>query len=114
MDHRWHQGAGQEVRREHREHHGQRQRCEQEVDHPAQESDGNEDNADRERRDEGGRGDLLGAVENGLAERGAKAEIAMNVLDLDGRVVHEDADGEPEAAERHDVDRIAESAEQNE
>ena len=34
----------------------------------------------------------------------------MNVLDVDGGVVNQDADREREAAERHDVDGFAEEA----
>ena len=36
-------------------------------------------------------------------------EIALDVFDGDGGVVDEDADGEREAAERHDVDRLADA-----
>ena len=35
-------------------------------------------------------------------------EIALDVLDGDGGVVHQDADGQRQAAERHDVDGLAE------
>ena len=37
-------------------------------------------------------------------------EVAVDVLDLDRRVVDEDADGERHAAERHHVERLAERA----
>mgnify|MGYP003694074795 CR=1 FL=1 len=51
------------------------------------------------------------AVEDRRLERLALLEVPVDVLDRDGGVVHEDADGEREAAERHDVDRLAERAE---
>ena len=54
--------------------------------------------------------DLLRAVEDRLLDRLALLEVPVDVLDLDRRVVDEDADGEREAAERHDVDRLAERA----
>ena len=34
-------------------------------------------------------------------------EIALDVFDFDGGVVDQDADGERESAERHDVDGLA-------
>ena len=37
----------------------------------------------------------------------------MDVLDLDGGLVHQDADGERQAAERHDVDGLAGGPEQD-
>ena len=58
-----------------------------------------------------GDGDLLGTFEDGFAELVSLFEVAVGVLDLDGGVVDEDADGEGEAAERHDVDGLAEEAE---
>src|SRR5207247_749087 len=55
--------------------------------------------------------DLLGAVQDGLDDGLAHVEVAVDVLDLHGGVVHEDADGEREPTERHDVDGLAEQAE---
>ena len=40
----------------------------------------------------------------------ALLQVPVDVLDRHDRVVHQDADGEREAAERHDVDRLAEGA----
>ena len=51
------------------------------------------------------------AVEDRRLELLARAEMPVDVLDRDGRVVDQDADREREAAERHDVDRLAERAE---
>ena len=49
-------------------------------------------------------------IENGGDERFLQADIAVNVFDGDGGVVNQDADGEGEAAEGHDVDGFAEEA----
>ena len=49
-----------------------------------------------------------GAVEHGAHQRLAHGHVAMRVFDFDGGVVHQDADGEREAAERHHVDGLAE------
>ena len=45
-----------------------------------------------------------GAVEDGAHERLSLRHVAVDVLDLDRRVVDEDADGQREPAERHQVD----------
>ena len=37
-------------------------------------------------------------------------EIALDVLDGDGGVVHQDADGQRQAAQRHDVDGFVQRA----
>ena len=51
------------------------------------------------------------AVEDRLHDRLAHGALAVEVLDLDRRVVDEDADGERHPAERHEVERLAESIE---
>ena len=50
----------------------------------------------------------LRAIEDRPQQRLTLGEVAVDVLDLDGRVVDEDADREREAAEGHHVDRGAE------
>ena len=60
--------------------------------------------------DEGGNRDLRGAVEDGLLDLLALLEIAVDVLDFDGGVVHQDADRQRQAAQRHDVDGLAQRA----
>ena len=47
------------------------------------------------------------AVEDRADDRLLLRHVAVDVLDLDRRVVDEDADGERHAAERHDVERLA-------
>ena len=69
--------------------------------------DRHEHDADAERRDERRHGDLLRAVEDRLHEPLALVQVAVDVLDLDGRVVDQDADGQRHAAERHHVERLA-------
>ena len=64
VHHRRHEGARQEVARQHREHDRQRERREQVLRHPGDEDDRHEDDADAQRRDEGRHGDLLRAVED--------------------------------------------------
>ena len=54
--------------------------------------------------------DLRGAVQDRGLDVLALLEMPVDVLDRHGRVVDEDADREREAAERHDVERLAERA----
>ena len=52
--------------------------------------------------------DLVGALDDAGLEIGAAFKVAVDVLDDDGGVVHQDADGECQAPQRHDVDGLAE------
>ena len=67
--------------------------------------------ADGQRGDQRGSGDLRGAVENGLLNLLARLDVAIDVFNLDGCVVDQDADGQSESAEGHDVDGLAEHVE---
>ena len=108
---RRHQGSRQDVGGEHGEDDGFGQRHEEVTRHAGEEEHRQEDDADAERGDERGDGDLGGAFEDGFAQVVAFFEVALDVLDGDGGVVHQDADGEREAAEGHDVDGLADEAE---
>jgi len=54
--------------------------------------------------------DLLRAVENRALDRFSLCEISVNVFQLDGGVVHQNANREREAAQRHHVEGVAEQA----
>jgi hypothetical protein len=108
LGHGGHDGAGEQVAGQHGEDDGFGERHEEVARDAAQEEHGHEDDADGERGDEGGNGDLGGAVEDGLLDLLAGLEIAVDVFDFDGGVVDQDADGEGQAAEGHDVDGLAE------
>ena len=56
-----------------------------------------------ERRDD----DLIGGVDDGLLQRLAHFHVAVDILDHHGRIVDQNADGKRQAAQRHDVDRLA-------
>jgi hypothetical protein len=106
-----HQRAREHVGGEHGEDDRLGQRDEEVARDAAEEEHGQEDDADAKRGDQRGNGDLRGAFEDGLVEFVALFEVALDVLDGDGGVVDQDADGEREAAEGHDVDGLAEQAE---
>ena len=63
------EGSGEEVRGHHGEGDGHGERGEEILGGAGEKDDGDEDNADGEGGDEGGRGDLLGGVEDGADER---------------------------------------------
>ena len=106
-DQRGDEGSREQVAGQHGEADGLGQRHEQEARHAGEEEHGHEDDADAERGNEGGHGDLLRAVENGLPHLLAHGKIALDVFDLDGGVVHQDADGQRQPAQGHDVERLA-------
>ena len=54
---------------------------------------------------------MLRAVENRLDGFLAHGQVAVDVFDFDGGVIDEDADSERQAAQGHDIDGLAESAE---
>ena len=99
-----HDRAREDVAREDREDDRERERHEEELRRAFEQHDRDEDDADRERGDEGGHGDLLRAVEDRLLQRFPHREVAVDVFDLDRGVIDEDADGQREAAEGHHVD----------
>ena len=78
---------------------------------PAEEEHGHEDDADGEGGDEGGDGDLRGAVEDGRLDLLSLFQKAIDVFDGDGGVVDQDADGQREASQGHDVDGLSQRRE---
>ncbi len=54
-----------------------------------------------------------GAVENGLFHFLALRQVALDVLDLDGGIIHQDSDREGEASQGHDVDGLTQRAQQD-
>jgi hypothetical protein len=100
------QGSRQDERGDHREDHGLGHRHEQEARHALEHEHRHEDDADAEQGDEGRRHDLLGAVEDGLAHALAVLQVPVDVLDGHRGVVDQDADGQGQAAQGHDVQRL--------
>jgi hypothetical protein len=94
VDHRRDEGAAQQIAGDHGEDDRQGQRDEEELGRAADEDHGDEDDADAKGRDEGGDGDLRGAVEDRLHQALLLVQVAVDVLDFHRGVVHQDADGE--------------------
>ncbi len=111
--HRRHQRARQDERADHREDHRERQRHEQIARDARQEEHRHEHDADAQQRDEGGRHDLRGAVEDRLDDALALFEMIGDALDRHRPLVDQDADRETEAAQRHDVERVAGGAQED-
>src|SRR5712692_3985053 len=106
-----HDGARPHVGGQHGEAHGFGKRNEQEFSHAGEKKHGNEDDANAERGNKSGHGNLLRAVEDGLDGFLAHRQVAVDVFDFNGGVVDEDADSEREPAQRHDINGLAEGAE---
>ena len=61
-----------------------------------------------ERRDQRRQGDLLRAVQDRRLDLLALLQVAVDVLDRHRRIIDQDADRQRQAAQRHDVDGLAE------
>src|SRR5579872_2998011 len=107
---RGNQCARQDIRRQHREYDGFGQRDKQELRHSTQKEHGQEDDTDAKGGNERGYSDLRRALENGGMEVAPFLEKPFDVLDGDSGVIDQNADGEGETAERHDVDGLADRA----
>src|SRR6266403_1710962 len=101
------QGARQNVRGQHREHHRLSQGDEQELGDTGEQEHGYEHDADRQGRDQRRQGNLARAAENRRFHILTVLEMIVDVLDGDRRVVDQDADRQRESAQCHDVDRLA-------
>ncbi len=101
-------GSREEVGGQHREDDCLGQGHEEISSDAAEEEHRDKHDADGEGRDESRNGDLRGASEDGVFYLFAFFKVAVDVLDFDGCVVHQDADGQREAAEGHDVDGFTE------
>ena len=108
--HRRNQRPRKNVRREHGENHGFGQRHEQEFRHAGQEKHRHEHDADAQRRNQRGNGDFLRAVQNRLDRVLALRQISLDIFDGHRGVIHQDADGERQAAERHQIDGFVQRA----
>ena len=100
-----------DVRSHHREHDRLGQRHKQVARYPVQEEHRNKDDRYAKCRDQGRHGDLLGAFQNRLSDFLPFTQDPIDVLDLDGGVVHKDADRERQPAEGHHVDGFMQKAE---
>src|SRR5665213_2806046 len=108
------QRPGQQIRREHGEHDRHGERREQISGGPREQEHGDEHDTNRNGGNEGRDGDLRSPVEHGADQRLAHGDVAVRVLDLDGSVIHQNADGEGQTAEGHHIDGFSEKAQNTE
>src|SRR6266436_5488357 len=108
-------GPGKQVRGQHSENHSFGERHKEISGDAGQQEHRSKHDADRECRHEGGCGDLRRAVEDNFVHvlLGFRLAVAINVLDLNGRVVHQNADRQSQPAERHDINRFSDRTEHN-
>ena len=105
-----HESAGQSVGGQHRKYHRLRQRRKQESGHARKKEHGNKNDADAQGRDQGRQGDFTRANQNAVLQSFARAQVALDILDGHGRVIHQNANRQGQTAERHQVDRFPERA----
>ena len=109
MRHDRHQRARKGERDADGEHHRQRHRDEQVFRRARQQRHRQKDDADGQRGDKRRHGDFVRSVEDSLDQALAHIHVAMDVFDCHRRVVHENAHGQRETAERHEVQGVPES-----
>src|SRR5713226_484152 len=106
---------GKQVRGQHSENHGFGERHKEIPRDAGQQEHRSKHNADRECGHEGGCGDLRCAVEDNFIHvlLWFRLAVAVDVLDLNGRVVYQDANRQSEPTECHNVDRFSNRAKRN-
>ena len=108
-------GPRQEIRRQHGEDHRLGEWHEQISRDPGQQEHRSEHDADRKRGHESRSRDLRRAVENNFVHIliWLRLPVAIDVLNFDRGVIHQNADRQSEPTERHDVDCLPDRAEHN-
>ena len=97
-----------EIGEQHRDAEGDAELQEELADDPFHEDHGDEDGADRERRGEGGEGDLARSFARSGDAIFSRLGVAEDVLEHHDGVVHDDADREAEREQREGVEGEAE------
>ena len=108
VSHRRNQRARQDERADESKYYRLGQRPEQIAGNAAELEHRNEDDAQAQQGDEGRDDDLLRAIEDRRVDLFALFQMIVDVLDRNGPVVDQNADGEREAAQGHDIDGFAE------
>ena len=103
-----HQRVRQDKGGEHREDDRLRHRLEQLAGDAAEIEEREPDDRDAERGDERRDDDLIGGVDDGLFQRLTHFDMAIDIFDHHGRIVDENADGQRQSAQGHDIDRLSE------
>ena len=105
IEHR-HKRAGQQVGSNHGEPYRQRQRNKQCAGHTDHQERGNKHGQDGKHRQESGNDRLPSRFQHRQRHVIRQLQIAVNIFDLDHGLVDQDADGQGEPAQGHDVDGL--------
>ena len=108
LRHRRHERSRQQEREDHGEHDALGHGDEQEPRHTLQEEHRDEHDADAKEGHEGRHDDLGRAVHDRLLDTLTLLEVIVDALDRHRRLVDQDTDREREAAQGHDIERLAE------
>ena len=101
------QTARKQIRRDHREGDRERQRNEELLRDAGHEERRKKHGKNAQHREEARDCGLLGRLDDCACAGDAGPHLGVNVFDRDRGFVDENADGERQSAERHDVDRLA-------
>src|ERR1700733_10073211 len=106
-----HQRTGQDVRRDHGKDDCFRERDKEELGYPTEKEHGEKYDTDAHGRDQGRDCNLGGSLENPFVELRPLLQVTLDIFDSHRSVIDQDTDGEGEAAQRHDVDGLAQKTE---
>ncbi len=102
-----HHREGQKIRGDHRQDHGDGQRDEQEPRRPFQQHHREEDDADSQGRHCQRLDHFARAIHDRESQPLPQRLVAMDVLDGDGGIVHQQADGQRQPTQGHQVDALS-------
>ena len=100
------QSAGQKVRSDHRKRNCQGEWHKELTPHADHKERGNEDGQNAEHGQQTRHGSARTRIDHGAGAGDAGQHARVNVLDLHGGLVHQNADRKRESAESHDVDAL--------
>ena len=107
-------GARDKEAHDQREADGHGQRDEQVAGHAGQKQHREEDDDRRDRRDQDRHRHLLRGIQHGGGARAAVREVAVDVFQLDDRVVDQPPNPRAKATQRKDVERLSREVQQDE
>ena len=86
------------------------QRHKQKLSRSRKEENRHKDNTDAKGRNEGRHGYLRSPSQDAVIHRTALGHIAMKILDLDSRIIDQNADRKCHSAQCHDIDGLTQNA----
>src|SRR5882724_12523045 len=106
----WHQSSRKQVRSQHGEYNGLSQRHKEVARHTGEQEHRYKHDANAKSRNQRGYCDLLRAIENRFFYVLSFTEVTVDVFNCDRGIIHQDANGQGQTAQRHQVDGLSQHA----